>query len=96
MNETGANVAGLLAAVPGLTLVGTSAEPGYTCCGSGADRSPGLKVEARMKTLAQAEAEDVDILASLYHGCHGQLSGLKAKGKFQVMNWTDLLVRALS
>ena len=96
MNETGANVAGLLAAVPGLTLVGTSAEPGYTCGGSGADRSPGLKVEARMKTLAQAEAEDVDILASLYHGCHGQLSGLKAKGKFQVMNWTDLLVRALS
>jgi heterodisulfide reductase subunit D len=96
MNETGANVAGLLAAVPGLTLVGTSAEPGYTCRGSGADRSPGLKVEARMKTLAQAEAEDVDILASLYHGCHGQLSGLKAKGKFQVMNWTDLLVRALS
>ena len=96
MNETGANVAGLLAAVPGLTLVGTSAEPGYTCGGSGADRSPGLKVEARMKTLAQAEAEDVDILASLYHGCHGQLSGLEAKGKFQVMNWTDLLVRALS
>ena len=96
MNGTGANVAGLLAAVPGLTLVGTSAEPGYTCGGSGADRSPGLKVEARMKTLAQAEAEDVDILASLYHGCHGQLSGLEAKGKFQVMNWTDLLVRALS
>ncbi|MDE0815364.1 MAG: hypothetical protein OSB46_15435 [Alphaproteobacteria bacterium] len=96
MNETGANVAGLLAAVPGLTLVGTSAEPGYTCGGSGADRSPGLKVEARMKTLAQAEAEDVDILASLYHGCHGQLSGLEAKGKFQAMNWTDLLVRALS
>ena len=96
MNETGANVAGLLAAVPGLTLVGTSAEPGYTCGGSGADRSPGLKVEVRMKTPAQAEAEDVDILASLYHGCHGQLSGLKAKGKFQVMNWTDLLVRALS
>jgi hypothetical protein len=71
MNETGANVVGLPAAVPGLTLLGTSAEPGYTCRRSGADRSSGLKVEARMKTLAQAEAKDVDILASLYYGCHG-------------------------
>ena len=95
MGKIGQNVANMLAAVPGLTLVGTAAEPGYTCGGSGADRSPGLKAEARAATLARAEADEVDILVSLSPGCHGQLSGLEAQGKFQVVNWTDLLVQAL-
>ena len=95
MEKVGENVAKMLSSVPGLTLIGTASEPGYTCGGSGADRSPGLKAVARKATLARAEADDVDILVSLYHGCHGQLSGLEAGGKFQVMNWTDLLVQAL-
>ncbi|MBT3330210.1 MAG: (Fe-S)-binding protein [Rhodospirillaceae bacterium] len=95
MEKVGENVARMLSSVPGLTLVGTVSEPGYTCGGSGADRSPDLKAAARAETLARAEAEDVDILVSLYHGCHGQLSGLEAGGKFQVVNWTDLLVQAL-
>jgi heterodisulfide reductase subunit D len=95
MDKVGRNVAAMLSSIPGLTLVDTVSEPGYTCGGSGADRSPGLKQVAREATLARAERDDVDILISLYHGCHGQLSGLEAGGKFQVLNWTDLLVQAL-
>ena len=95
MDKVGRNVAAMLSTIPGLTLVGTVSEPGYTCGGSGADRSPGLKQAARAETLARAGAGGVDVLVSLYHGCHGQLSGLEAEGKFQVLNWTDLLVQAL-
>lgn len=95
MDQVGRNVAQMLAAVPGLTLVDTLSEPGYTCGGSGADRSPGLKAVAREATVARASADDVDILVSLYHGCHGQLSGLEAAGDFEVLNWTDILVQAL-
>ncbi len=95
MDEVGRNVTQMLAAVPGLTLVDTISEPGYTCGGSGADRSPGLKQAARAATLARAEADDIDVLVSLYHGCHGQLAGLEAGGKFEVLNWTDILVQAL-
>lgn len=95
MGEVGRNVAAILSRIPGLTLVDTVAEPGYTCGGSGADRSPGLKQAARKVTLARAEADDVDLLVSLYHGCHGQLSPLQAGGKFEVVNWTDLVVEAL-
>jgi Fe-S oxidoreductase len=95
MDEIGATVARLLAAIPGLTLVDTAMEPGYTCGGSGADRSPKLKARARMATLERAAADDVDTLVSLFHGCHGQLAGEEKHGAFEVMNWTDLLVQAL-
>ena len=45
--------------------------------------------------MARAEADDVDVLVSLYHGCHGQLAGLQTEKKFEVLNWTDILVQAL-
>lgn len=95
MDKIGRNVAAMLSSVPGLTLVDTVSEPGFTCGGSGADRSPALKQTVREVTLARAGREDVDVLVSLYHGCHAQLAGEEAKGNFQVMNWTDLLVQAL-
>ena len=95
MAELGANVARLLRAIPGLTLVDTLLEPGYTCGGSGADRSPGLKANLRDETLRRAVASDADALVSLYHGCHGQLATAGRTHGFQVLNFTDLLVRAL-
>ena len=95
MAEVGRNVATLLAAIPGLAIVDTLAEPGYTCGGSGADRSPGLKQIKRRELLARAEADDVDVLVTLYHGCHAQLAPEQRHGTFQVANWTDLLVEAL-
>ncbi|MDP6342734.1 MAG: (Fe-S)-binding protein [Alphaproteobacteria bacterium] len=95
MAGIGDNVAGLLRAIPGLTLVEMMAEPGYTCGGSGADRSPALKAERRAALLERAAADDVDVLVTLYHGCHAQLAATEARGDFEVLNWTDLLVQAL-
>jgi Fe-S oxidoreductase len=95
MAEVGDRVAALLRAIPGLELVATVAEPGYTCGGSGADRSPELKATARAETVRRASAGDVDTLVTLYHGCHAQLAGGERDGQYEVLNWTDLLVTAL-
>lgn len=95
MPEIGANVAEMLKSVPGLTIVDTVSEPGYTCGGSGADRSPELKRIKRAETIARAEADDIDALVTLFHGCHGQLAGEEGRGAFEVLNWTDLVVEAL-
>ncbi len=95
MAELGENVASLLDGVPGLEVAGIAWESGYTCGGSGADRSPGLKAERRSATYAAAEETGVGTLVSLYHGCHVQLSaGSEAQGP-PVLNFTDILVRAL-
>lgn len=95
MAEVGDRVARMLRAIPGLSLVETVSEPGYTCGGSGADRSPELKAVRRADTLRRAAANDVDTLVTLYHGCHAQLSGSARSGDYDVANWTDLLVEAL-
>ncbi len=95
MAELGGNVARLLHAIPGLTLVDTLLEPGYTCGGSGADRSPALKAQLREETLARMKDSGCDALVSLYHGCHQQLSAAGLEHGFRVVNFTDLLVRGL-
>lgn len=95
MAENGANVARLLRAIPGLTLVDTVIEPGYTCGGSGSDRSPALKEKLRAETLRRATEPGIDGLVSLYHGCHGQLATAGRQHGFKVMNFTDLLVLGL-
>ncbi len=95
MSELGRNVERLLRAIPGLVLVDTVLEPGYTCGGSGADRSPALKAHMREETLRRALEPGIDALVSLYHGCHTQLADAGHKHGFQVLNFTDLLVRGL-
>jgi len=95
MADLGENVARILKRVPGLEVAGIAWESGYTCGGSGADRSPGLKAIKRAETIEQAKAPDVDALVSLYHGCHAQLVSLSESENIEVMNFTDLLVRAL-
>jgi Fe-S oxidoreductase len=95
MAELGENVERLLRAIPGLTLVDTVLEAGYTCGGSGADRSPALKERLRDETVRRVSESGVDALVSLYHGCHMQLAAAGRLHGFQVINFTDLLVRAL-
>ncbi len=95
MMELGRNVERLLRAIPGLTVVDMVLEPGYTCGGSGADRSPQLKAKMRADTLRRVAEPDVDALVSLYHGCHMQLASAGHEHGFRVVNFTDLLVRAL-
>ena len=95
MADLGRNVARLLGDVPGLEIAGIAWESGYTCGGSGQDRSPGLKAERRKATYAMAEETGAEALVSLYHGCHAQLSaGAETQGP-PVVNFTDFLVRAL-
>ena len=95
MADLGENVARLLGGVPGLDVAGIAWESGYTCGGSGQDRSPGLKAERRKATYALAEEKKADALVSLYHGCHAQLSAAAETQGPPVVNFTDLLVRAL-
>lgn len=95
MAELGGNVARLLRSVPGLTLLDTLFEAGYTCGGSGADRSPALKAQLRGETLARMKDSGCDALVSLYHGCHQQLAAAGLEHRFRVVNFTDLLVRGL-
>ena len=95
MRELGTNVERLLAMIPGLEIVDTVSEPGYTCGGSGADRSPALKAHRRTETVRRASDPGIDALVSLYHGCHGQLATAGKAHGFEVVNFTDLLVLGL-
>ncbi len=95
MADLGENVAALLRDLPGLSIAGIAWESGYTCGGSGADRSPTLKAVRREATVDWAKRPEIDALVSLYHGCHGQLATLTETIGKPVVNFTDLLVRAL-
>jgi len=95
MRDLGENVLRLLRDVPGLTVADVAWETGYTCGGSGADRSPQLKAEQRAETLHRAAEPDIDVLVTLYHGCHRQLATEGAAKGIKVLNFTDLLVQAL-
>lgn len=95
MSDLGENVARILKLVPELEIVDIAWESGYTCGGSGADRSPALKAVRREDTLAKAQDPSVDALLSLYHGCHAQLISSAQEHGIQVISFTDILVRAL-
>lgn len=95
MHQVGQDVLRLLRAIPGLTIVEEIEEPGYMCGVSSAERAPALKAHARAHTIERCQREGVDALVSLYHACHRQLaSDGKAHG-FRVVNFAELLVRAM-
>ena len=85
----------LLRAIPGLEIVETVFESGYTCGGSGCSKAPELAAREHAELLTRARATDADILVTLYHGCHATFVGAEAEGNFRVLNFTDLLVEAL-
>lgn len=93
--NVGEAVAGLLKAIPGLDLVETVYESGYTCGGSGCGRAPALQAKEHGHLLDRVAATGADALVTLYHGCHGAFVGSEAGGRHQVLNFTDLLVEAL-
>lgn len=95
MSQLGDNVARLLKQIPGLIVADTVREGGYTCGGSGVDRSPKMKAKGRADTIRRAAELEVDAVVSLFHGCHLQLAGDGREHGFEVLNFTDLLVRAL-
>ncbi len=95
MPEVGKDVVELLKAVPGLEIVHEVEEPAYMCGASGSERAPELKTHGRAKTLEFAKAAEVDVVISLYHACHRQLKAAGLQHGFEVVNFTEILVRAL-
>ncbi len=93
--SVGENVASLISAIPGVTLVETVYESGYTCGGSGCNRAPGLAAVEHAHLLDRVRETGADVLVTLYHGCHAAFAGSEADGKHRVLNFTDLLVEAL-
>ncbi|WP_119420995.1 (Fe-S)-binding protein [Desertibaculum subflavum] len=93
--NVGEAVARLLQAIPGLDLVETVYESGYTCGGSGCGRAPALQAKEHGHLLDRVAATGADALVTLYHGCHGAFAASEAGGRHQVLNFTDLLVEAL-
>lgn len=95
MHQVGQDVLRLLRAIPGLTIVEELEEPGYMCGVSSAERAPALKAHVRAQTIERCRQGGVDALVSLYHACHRQLAADGKAHGFRVVNFTDLLVRAL-
>jgi heterodisulfide reductase subunit D len=93
--ELGANVAALLDAVPGLELVDTVRESGYTCGASGCTRAPKLMALEHAHVLERVLETGADTLVTFYHGCHAAFLPAEKDGRVRVVNFTDLLVEAL-
>ncbi len=89
------NVDTLLRAIPGLEIVDTVFESGYTCGGSGCSKAPLLAAKEHAELIDRTRVTDADILVTLYHGCHRAFLDAEKEGKFAVLNYTDLLVQAL-
>jgi heterodisulfide reductase subunit D len=89
------NVATLLAAIPGLELLDTVRESGYTCGGSGCTRAPELMALEHARLIERVHETGADTLVTFYHGCHSAFLPVEKDGRVRVLNFTDLLVEAL-
>jgi len=90
------SVARIVAAIPNVELVEIPQDRGFGyVCGGPAARHPEQEREVHRKVAENAAAAGVDVLVTLYHACHRQLSGAEARYPFAVKNFTDLLAEAL-
>ena len=95
LGRLGANVAKLLEAIPGLTLLETVVESGYTCGVASTARAPELAAADRDRLLARVRDLEPDAVVSLYHTCHRSLVANVKEHDMRVVNFTDLRVEAL-
>ena len=93
--DLSANVGALLGAVPGLTLLDTVLDSGYTCGGSGCSRAPALMAIEHAHLLERVRETGADTLVTFYHGCHAAFLPAEKERGLCVLNFTDLLVEAL-
>jgi heterodisulfide reductase subunit D len=93
--DLGRNVARVLAAIPGLQLVDTVAESGYTCGGSGCARAPELMKKEHAQLIDRVRETGAGVLVTFYHNCHAAFVRAENEGGLRVLNYTDLLVEAL-
>jgi heterodisulfide reductase subunit D len=86
----------LVAAIPNVELVEIPQDRGFGyVCGGPAARHPERERELHRTVAENAKAAGVDVLVTMYHACHRQLSGAEAHYPFAVKNFTDLLAEAL-
>jgi hypothetical protein len=64
-------------------------------CGGPMTRHPDREREVHRIAADNAAAAGVDVLLTMYHSCHRQLSGAEAHYPFKVKNFTDLLAEAM-
>jgi heterodisulfide reductase subunit D len=85
----------LLAAIPGLELVEVPQlrDFGYQC--SRVAPYPEKQEEVHRTIAESAHAAGVDMIVTIYHGCHRQLAGAEARYGYAVKNFTDVLAEAL-
>jgi Fe-S oxidoreductase len=85
----------LLRLVPGLEIVETVFDTAYTCGRSGSAKSPELREQEQKYLLERVDAHGADALITLFHSCHMTLVKYEKEGRFEVLNFTDLLAEAL-
>lgn len=85
----------LMAAVPGLEMVDIpqNREFGYQC--SRVAQYPEQQAAVHRAIAEAAQAAGIDLLITIYHGCHRQLAGAEGLYPFEVKNFTDVLAEAL-
>jgi Fe-S oxidoreductase len=86
----------ILGAIPNLELVEIAQDKSFSyVCGGPAARYPEREAQTHRMAADNAAAAGVDVLVTIFHACHRQLSGAEARYPFAVKNFTDLLAEAM-
>lgn len=85
----------LMNLVPGLEIVDVpqNRDFGYQC--SRVAQYPEQQAEVHKTIAENAKAAGVDLIITIYHGCHRQLCGAEGQYPYEVLNFTDILAQAL-
>jgi Fe-S oxidoreductase len=87
-------VAELLRLVPGLTVLESTVEvPAHMC--SELARLPAVLSDVMARTVAEARAAGAEDLVTVFHSCQRLWCGLSAEAPLGVVNYANLLARAL-
>jgi Fe-S oxidoreductase len=87
----------LLRSIPELELVALDENEhmAYSCGPGALNNVEDIREAAHRHTMQSALAAKADVLATLYHTCHRDLTGLQGQFPVEVKNWTALLATSL-
>lgn len=85
----------LMSLIPGLEIVDVpqNRDFGYQC--SRVSKYPEQQAEVHRTIAENAKSAGVDLIITIYHGCHRQLCGTEGQYPYEVLNFTDVLAYAL-
>jgi Fe-S oxidoreductase len=85
----------LMSLIPELEIVDVpqNRDFGYQC--SRVAQYPEQQAEVHRTIAENAKTAGVDLIITIYHGCHRQLCGAEGQYPYEVLNFTDVLARAL-